>query len=199
MVGRVHQEFERGFEDGSDFARLRHRDEIMRQEADDRRDPVARTGDVGRALAEDVDILRGDADLFMRLAQGGGDLVEIDRVDLAAGQRDLAGMVSHRGRAQGEERGGPFPARDDTEQDGGRADDRDFVGRQEIHVAALDQPAIAERRVEARAHALNEIVEGGIGHGLPQAAGPRGKKTPRLQTPRRSVPSVAGTARSTSS
>ncbi len=148
MVGDIHQEIDGRFEHVRNFGRVGFGLEIGGQNPHDRRDAKHGAGDIGRAATQNLHLCRVHADFFLSLAQGGGDFVHVDRIDLAARKGNLSGMIGHRVRAQGEQRGRTGFARDDTKQHRRRADYRQFFWRQEVEVAIFGQPPFAMGRVK---------------------------------------------------
>ena len=101
--------------------------------------------------AQHLDLGGVKADLLMRLAQGGGDLVGIVGIDLAAGQRDLARMVAQPAGALGQDQPpvgverGQHTGRTRAQTLGRAAVQIEIRGRPRGHIQRPQQP-VADRR-----------------------------------------------------
>ena len=93
VIGRVHQERQRHFEDRRDLERIDAQRDVGLHQPDDRRDDEAGAGRVGRHRPEDFDLRGFEADLLVGLAQRGRGGVGVARFDAAAGKADLARVI----------------------------------------------------------------------------------------------------------
>ena len=120
MIGRVHQERERGLEHLVDLEPVERERERRFDQRDQGRDAKSGAGEIGIEPAERLDEPLLEADLLARLAQSGRARSFV-RVDLAAGKGHLA-RVGAQGRGpQGQEDAQSAGPVDDRQKHRGRA------------------------------------------------------------------------------
>ena len=118
----VEQEMERRFEHRRDFARVGDEDHAGRDDAEHGGDFEAGDGAIAVGEPDHFDQMRRQSDLFLSLAQSGGDRAVVVGIDPPAGEADLARMLAHRFEAKGEDhrRFGPVDHRDQHRRGGER-------------------------------------------------------------------------------
>ena len=133
VVGRVHQEAQRHLEHRVDLVLVDVELKARPDDAEDRRDAEAAAGDIIRHPADDLDLVRPNADFLLRLAQRGELRGRVGVVDAPARKGHLPGMAAQRFGALGQDDGRLV----------GMIDDRD----QHRGVAQLDLPQVVQARM----------------------------------------------------
>ena len=201
MIGRVHQERERGLENLVDFQFVDLERERRFDERDEGRDPKSGAGEVGIEPAERLDEALFEPDFLARLAQRGL-ARRLAGVDLAAGKGDLARMGAQVRRPQRQENGQSLRPFDDRQKDRGGAREGRQAGQVQrssagsVVARALRRGQfelrIAERRPELR---LRQLAQRGgiqigdnVGAQSPSISLARhmGKNSPPERTPNQS-------------
>jgi hypothetical protein len=93
MVGRIHQESQRHLERIIDFGLADAQFEARLDPRHRRQNAKSETGGVEIEIADRIDEFAIKPDLLFGLAQGGLERRGVGRVDLAAGEGNLAGMI----------------------------------------------------------------------------------------------------------
>ena len=117
VVGRVEEEVERHLEDGRDFARVDFQLEPRCDEGNHGIDVEVRAGPVVVEIAQRLDPRLVQADLLAWFTLRRLEFVVVVRFDLAAGERDLAGVAGQVGGAFGQQ-DRRLVVHDDWEEDG---------------------------------------------------------------------------------
>lgn len=150
MIGRVHEESERGLENLVDFVPVDLEHKRGFYERDQGGDPKSGACKVGIKPAERFNVTLLEPDFLARLAQR-----RLPRrlagVDLPAGKCDLAGMGAQSRRPQRQQNGQSLRPFDDGQKDGGGASGGD-CGR----LRALAAKRIVARTIRANAVEIRE-------------------------------------------
>ena len=154
MIGGIEHEIDRRFEPLRHLGRVGVQLQIGRDYGNHRGDRIAAAAEVGVARPDHSHIAGVDAQLLVRLTQGGFDRV-LAGIDLAAGEGDLAGVRTHVGGAVDQQEARPRPGSDCRQHGGGSQ-----VGRGEVAFVAVFRLSRMALGVEAL-QPLNQCLHPG--------------------------------------
>ncbi|CAM2158187.1 hypothetical protein PT2222_40185 [Paraburkholderia tropica] len=148
VVRGVHQIAERHLEDARHFERVGRERERLVHEAHHGRDAKTRAREVVRQRPQHLDARRIEIDLFVRLAQRGGDRRGVGRLAAAAGEADLTCVIAEIVGALREQHRKTRGPHRDRHQHGGLARIADLQHARLLRLG-LPRQALLETRAQA--------------------------------------------------